>query len=519
MDARQISRFTRLNIPPVKALLLASGIALLSACSPGDGTSPEQAAIHLRSSEAYSQQGQFRAALIEARNAIRMAPDRIDGHLQLAGIHNRLGDGRSAARILEPLLEQAPGRTALELAKAWNLQAKYRSTLDLLQRDDLPTGVTGQPRHRLLLAEALGGVGEHGRALELYEQLLAEDAENHEARLGIARVHLLAQDIEPADAALDELLELQPRNVEALFLKAQIAFFQNRLEDAERRLTDALSYLPQTDVITPMKARVLRQLSDTLTQLGRPSEALIYSRLLAEATPGAQEARQRFNDALELFQAGDLEGAERILLDLYQFNPDNDLSGMLLGLVAYEKGEFDSAGQLFQQHVDPETAAPQMVEAAALAQLRLQRPREAIDLLREALRGHEQNANLQAIFGMAALRYPDTREEGALALQKALAIDPSRSRLRIPLANHYLQEGKIEQAEAQLQTAASKSPGDTRVQGGYITYLLNNGDTQRARQVMQTFLQTTPDEVETQLLAGQVAMVTGQLDTARRHYQ
>lgn len=500
----------------VSACLLA-GSLWLTGC--GNSVTPaEQAAIHAKSSEAYLQQGQYRAAMIEARNAIKNAPKDPEGYLLLAQMYNDLGDAKSAVEVLDRSPDGSSVAASMERAEAYLQLAKFRSAEEALTAVQ-ESAQTQAPEHwQLLWAQALAGSSRSQEARDLYRQLL-NTPEADRARLELARLELLEQQPEQAEQLLQQIESNSSSFAEAMQLRAIIAYRANELESAERLLTDALSALPQTDIITPVKARVLRQLADTLTQLGRSSEALVYSKLLAEAVPGMQERRQKFNHALELYRTGNLEEAERLLAELYELNPASDSSGLLLGLVRYQRGEYAGAGELFEQHIDTETTSPQLIEAAALAQLRQQRLGEALNLLRQALHDHPESPDLLAIYGMAALRDPDQRDDGALAIQKALALEPKRSQLRLPLANYYLQTDKPEQAQAQLQTAANDSPDDARLQSAYVNFLLTQGEFEKARRAARRYLDSSQQATEALVLQGQVEAAASEYDAARKAFQ
>src|SRR5690606_22677871 len=97
---------------------------------------------------------------------------------------------------------------------------------------------------------------------------------------------------------------------------------------------------------------------------------------------------------------------------------------------------------------------------------------DALALLRKALIDHGDNARLQAIYGMAALQFEQYRDEGAIALNKALSLNPERARLRLPLADYYARTNRLDQARAQLLSAANQAPEDAQIQAAALTFFL-----------------------------------------------
>src|SRR5690625_6922568 len=96
---------------------------------------------------------------------------------------------------------------------------------------------------------------------------------------------------------------------------------------------------------------------------------MVYSRMLAEADPEASEARKELRRALEHMDQGDLDSAEQILARLNADHPGHSHSATLLGLINFQQGDYDQAGELLNEHVDPETSSPQVIIAAALTHL------------------------------------------------------------------------------------------------------------------------------------------------------
>lgn len=526
IEPRPCNRFLNgpsrpLPLPPWLCTLFKTGLLAsvlwLGGCDSAND-SHGQAQIHLASGEAYLQQGQYRAAMIEARNVIRLAPDESAGYLLLARLYNQLGNARQAADILQRSPEPDTLAASLERAEAELQQGKFRSARATLAQIETAAQTEAPFHWQRLSARALAGSGEREEARRLYLQMLAVSVDP-QTQLELARLELAEGQLA---VATEELMRIGPDHAqfaEAQQLLASIAYQQGELEQAERLLTHALAAIPSSDMLTPLKVRVLRQLSETLTKLGRPSDALVYNRLLAEAAPGMQEQQQKFSEALELYRTGNLEAAEALLTQLYEVNPNHNQSGLLLGLVHYQRGDYAAAGQLLDQHVDPETHSPQLIEATAVARLQQHHAREALDLLQQALEDHPQHAGLLAIYGMTALRDPTLRDQGALALQKALALEPRRNTLRLPLASYYLQTGKPEQALAQLQAAATHAPEDPRLQSAYITYLVAQGHTEQAQRAAQRFLEASGKSVEALVLKGEVEAYQGNYAAAGQAFE
>ncbi|MFW5825111.1 MAG: tetratricopeptide repeat protein, partial [Marinobacter sp.] len=117
------------------ASVAASALLFVAGCSGSDEENSE-AKGHITRAETYADQGQYRSAMLEVRNAVQKDPGNVDHVLVLAGIYNTIGAGGEATELLEPWQEDHAERIALPLARGYVLQGKHlsaRETLDDFQ--------------------------------------------------------------------------------------------------------------------------------------------------------------------------------------------------------------------------------------------------------------------------------------------------------------------------------------------------------------------------------------------------
>lgn len=448
-------------------LSVALASLLLAGCGESTGQRHEEAQRHITRTEVYLEQGQYRAAYIEARNAVRLAPELDDSVTAMANLMARMGDHRGVIEFLNERPELTTEHQKL-LATAYTRIGKFRSAGKLV--DAIPDAAIDLD-WQLLRARSLSGTGELDQADALLTTLQEQNPDSGEVALERARLALLQQQAPRAKQLLERALELDRKNSETWFTLATLQLQQNTLDEAATSLTEALANTIEGDMLTAERSRILRVLVDVLSQMGRSDEALIYQRLLAESNPELMENQQQLTDAVELYRQGDLASAESILSELYQGNPDNDASALLLGMINFQNQEFDQASDLFADHLDTELASPQVISAAAVARLQLRQSDAALALLEEALDSHPESAELWSLYGLVLLNSADDSDKGLLAMQKALALDPDRHRLRIALANYHSNRQNYAQASAQLQTILQRDPDNAAAQTRYLALL------------------------------------------------
>lgn len=481
-------------------------LLLIVGCSENPKETAKDAARHERSALSYQNQGQLRAAMLEARNAIQLQPESPSGYITLANIYNQVGAYSSTQKLLEPVQETMP-QVGLELAEAYVATKKQRSALNLLNKH--PASAT-EPAEQLRLLSlrarayiALGDKSGYEKNLQALRDLASTEPRATAEADYVEASYLLSQgQSEAASKALESLLEQSPEHLKALILLSEIKIYSNQLQQAEALLTRALTLTINADVMTADRSMVLSHLTQALIQLGRTSEAYTYQKLLSDANPESYNAQQKFSEAMELYQQGKFVEAEVLLKEIHELFPSDKNTGTLLGLVQYQQGDDEEALDLFDQYIDPETAGSSVIQAAAIAKYRTNKIDEAIALLKAAVENQPMDANIQATYGLALLDRDATSNEGALALEKSLAINPEQQRLRIALAKRYIaMENKV-QALAQLQTAYKQQPLDLAIQQTYFKALLSEGQDEQVSKYIADFQTTYPDNPRGQLLQG-----------------
>ena len=494
--------------------LLTTALVLV-ACGGNDAAkNEERIQAYLQRADSYQDRGQYSAAIIEARNAIKLNPDRLESQVALAEIFNELGQGKMAADRLEAFTGSKDPDYILAYAQALANQGKFRSLQSFLEQTS--DAVAADKELVLLKAKAEAGVGNVDASRQLYRQLLDDPEVGTEARLGLARLALRNSDKEQAQEHLAAVLEAHPENIAALALKAQIAYGEGDLEQAEDLLSQALVSMPNTDIMPPEKITVIRNLITTLTQLGRSNEALVYSQLLADASPGAEALKTKFQDAIDLFQQGKLEEAKALLLEVHE-SSGADSSGTLLGMISYAQGDYEAAEQYLSQHVDPEIAPAQAVRALAATRLRLNQSDELLQQLGEANLQDQNDPTVLTFVGLAQLKAGND-EKGIATLNRALEIAPEQPGPRLTLAQLYLQRDQYDKALELLEAGLELKPDDFQLHGQWINTQIaadrHEAALEHARQVAKDY----GDKVEAQLLLGQTAIAAKEIDTAAKAF-
>ncbi len=476
--------------------LLALFMALsLSACGTSD--TQESNAQHLERAQAYQEQGQYKAAIIEYKNALKKSEGAAEPVIRYADMLNKVGHHQGALDLLNQIKAEKNQAYYAELVETHLGLGKFQSAKDVADKY-----LDNSRESQLLKARVLTGLGESGKAASIYQSLLNENPTDGAAMVGKAGLLSIEGKLSQALEALKTINKEDDSYRRGQLLLAGIHINQEQLEKAETVLSDLLSVLPNTDVMEPEKAAALERLSYVLTRLGRSNEAYIYTKLLAEAFPGANEVNEKYGKAVEQFQKGELDSAEGLLSEILEKYPSHNKSNQLLGIIRYLKGDTQQASEILSDSVDPEVANPLVKHVYAAANLKLNDPKKVIEILGPDIERNESAPTL-ALYGIAAIS-DQQFSKGEKALKRALEIDPENVRVSLILANYYRNGPKadIAQEKSYLDRAYKSAPKDRTVLQGMVGYLLRNESVAKTESFVNAHLKNYPEDFASNMVAG-----------------
>lgn len=484
---------------------------LLSGCGENTNTAQDYS-INLKRGETYLQQGQFKAAIIEAKNALQKAPQEVPSHLLMARILLKTGQSKSALEQLNQIEGNSDPDYLLAKAEALIALQKYHSAEQLLDSNQALLASSKQIQHLELAIQAQLGQANTDKAQSLIQQILKLDPAHAGAKVSLALIAANKGDMALTEQHLNSVLATNPDNIKALLLKAKLAKAKNDLAGTEDALTTALTSLSATDTMTPQRASILSSLAEILTQQGRSTEAMIYTRILADALPGQIELSNMFKEALSHLQAGEMDAAETLLEELLTIAPNHQSAGQILGIIKYNRGDLEAANNYFADTIDPETAPENATLAFAMTNLQLNNPERVLALLDDQI-SNVTNEQLLGLYGLAALS-ANQFEKGEMALQKALSINPQLSRLRLALASAYNNNDQQQLALQQLQTAYQATPTDPFIQKALVQQYLRLEQKANADTFITTLAKEQPNNTSSLILIGSYQYLTGKSTAA-----
>lgn len=479
---------------------------LLAGCGDGDSKTAvevetQDVSAQIASAKQFQEKGQYRSALIELRNATQAAPGHVEAITTWADLMLELGQAKEASDMLEEI-ENPSDAINLKLAKAYLRQGKNRSA-----RETLTLVVTEGKEAQILKGQlALADLDFEG-ANTAFAALPLEDVE---VRLGLAGAALGLTEFADAREHLEAILVKEPGNTRALFSIAQMEQRAGDLEMEEEYLMLAISTLPTTDIITPTRYSVLSALQNNLTRQGKTSEAMIYSDILTDATPGAEGQAQQMQSAVDMLKDGQFAEARAILDEILEDAPGASQATTLLAVVDFLEGNTEAASIKFEDVIDPETSTPTALQLFALTELRLNQPEKVVERLAKDI-DSRTDANLNSLYAIA-LASDGQFEESEKYFRRSIELEQSRGRLYMPLARLLNSRDRRDEALSTLEQGFEADPEDALVQRALIAQYLTMERQGAVERLVAKIESDYPESQQTQLLVANFHLQQNELD-------
>lgn len=251
--------------------------------------------------------GYFDESIRAAERLVRLSDHERRGRLLLGTIHYRRGNNRLAIQAWQPLLEQKSDLDDLQTPAAGFLLAYGRALLDdgrpaeALAQLERSAGLDPTAETLDALAEACDGMGDRDRAVSLWEQAVARNANDRPAREGLAQAALEKKLSSEAQRWLEPLLSDDDLRSSTAFLAQRAATIAGDREEAARWAARAgllrerekkINALEQSLRETPHSfwSRCVR--AHHFASDGNPAQALVLAEELLKQKPDEPFVRQ-----------------------------------------------------------------------------------------------------------------------------------------------------------------------------------------------------------------------------------
>lgn len=485
--------------PPTPRILCALGalplLVALGACS-----RPQAADELIADARRYRDRHDPKAAIIQLKNVVQQQPEHGAARLMLGQMYLETGDLASAEKELRRArdLGEQPAAVQAALGKTLLLQGQFQRVLD-----EIP-GAPTNGEVQALRGQAMLGLNRADDARALFQQALRIKPGLAEATLGLAKVALLSEQPEQATRLVDEAIRQDPGNVDPLRLKGDLQRAGNDPDAARKTYEQILD-------VNPNNVQAHVDLANLAIEAGRFDEARAQIKLARKAQP---------NNLLIFYSQALLEFREqhfKAALDQVQLVlrsvPDHMPSVLLAGAVSAALGSDTQAEQYLSRFLQANPGHPYATKALATVALRNGRQDDALNLIRSALKASPDDAEMLALAGEAEMR-SRRFEQAAAYFEKASALKPELSELRLGHGLSRLAMGERSKAIPELERAAAGGRGAERAGVLLVLSHLRGKQFDKAIEVVDAMI-AKGDSAMLQNLRGGVLLGRSDVDGAR----
>lgn len=505
LTARKATRNRLRHLPTLSLLIITScGLAMNSE-------------DRLNRAEEALENGEYRAAIIDAKDVLRKEPDNVRGRLLLGRASIRINDAAAAEKEFRRALELGadPVLVAVDLGHALLALRQFESVIEEI-RPDLAASDEGLREIYKLHGDALLGLRRPDEARAVFSQILEMDADDVGAQLGMVSSYIIEQNFVQARATLDHVLMDNADSVEPWLASGQLYFDSRNSELAEKHFDKALTLALET-AESFAETRALIGLGNALLAQDKTDSARdIIERLVAVSANMPQtmqlSARVAYIDK-------DWEKAQSLLQEVLRRLPDYRPAQLLLGAVHLQNGNLELAEMYLSAVV---AAVPANADARnLLAQTRLQQrdTRAAQELLQPILDGSVPNANSLALATRASLGAGDL-EQAARYLEQLVQVSPDKPVTQLDLAAVYLMADRVGDAQAILGTGSFEESDANNFRRDMLSVLsfVRAQDMAAARIEARSATEKWPENSRAFTLLGSVEVLGGDAAAARESF-
>ena len=463
---------------------------LLTGTLAGCGLSPEdKMAAHYEKGLQYMESEEYRAAVIEFRNAVQIDPTFAEARYQLGLAYIQTRDAGNAVEELTRAASLDPSNTdaMIQAAEIYLLTRQFDESRNMINRAlDTDDGLADAHAIKARVALAEGNTDDAVRAVE---QAMEINPDQSRYYIVLGQIHTAAGDIDQAESALKRAVELDNST---LNLKMMIGFHTNFTENG-----DAEQYIRMLLEDAPEPGELDLDMAAFYASRGRMDDAerhILYAVENNPHSPGLRIYLGNFYRQARLFDRA--EAAFLAAVETAEGTAEDPVDEKAILADFYvHSGKFDRAGEIIGSLLEDEPGHPQSNLVRAKLLIREGKPEEAMNILERLEEEFPRWWEIHHQKGLAYINMGDARASYSAA-NRALELSPGNPEAQTLVAHHLVLEGKHREAKAAALSALQAMPGNLRAGitlGRAMTHL---GETENAVRLFEELAGHAPDNAE-----------------------
>ncbi|VAX12834.1 hypothetical protein MNBD_GAMMA24-2587 [hydrothermal vent metagenome] len=447
----------------------------------------------------------IRAATLELKNALQKNPRNGEARYLLGKINLDIGDYKTAQKEFRHATQSgwAKDKAQIGLAKSLMAQQEFQELLNNVSVSK-KYPASSQANIYALYADAQIALGKLGQAQNNLKKAKAIDSKSLQVLIAQAHLQLARNKKQQASIFLNSALQQYPNSDQLLLLLAKTAIQNSDKKLARSAYNKIISLEPEKLVTVYGRAARFG-----LAKLNIADEKLDSAQALLKPLfeQNRNDPELNYISGLLAFKKGDLDAAKQSLLRVLKFIPDQPQSQLLLGMVNFEKKNFEQVVYYLSTYIN---ANPENIDARKLlgrAYIQLGKNNEAEQIFQPDLKLHKKDAELLALAGITQLQKGNL-EAGISGLKKAVNAAPDNAYFRISLAKAYIASGETKKATDELKMLVSDGKLKKQSELLLIISYLRAGNFEKAINSALSLLSNHADEPVYLALTGNVFLAT-----------
>ncbi len=498
----------------------------------------ESVADYLEKSQQAQQQGEFKTALIELKNAAKEYPDDIQIRIALADLYIKTGQGPQAEIELSKAEFSGAEKSDIQMLKIKSqlIQGKFSEVTSQINQI-LAVDTRDIARIRALQGQAYLNQNDTGKARSYFLRASRLAPDELEVKIGLARLYSLDGKNAEAAELIEQLLKQHPYNVDVLLLAGNLYRIEKKYKKAIETFQAATKIQPGNTAV--WLGIVTSMIGDKQYQ---EADKTIKKILSVDAEHEAANHLQ----AIIAYQLKDYTKAQQAIKVIEKNNRNHKGILLVSGSVFFQLGKYDIAEQKLSEFLEfqPEDDIARKMLAAIY--LKRKQGSQAVKVL-EPL---EKNKDVE-VYSLLSSAYKlmGNTKKSQQYIEKALSVAPDNAALLKQERLSQISSGKVDELKLSddnfdnfdgiglinVLSSLKKGDADTAIQllTGYQAknptnpaieslfaqaYLLKK-DYQQARSHYQNAARLNPDDMQPRISLARLSLKEGNIKIARREYQ
>jgi len=480
----------------------------ISACQP----TPQE---RILSAKQYMESGEYQAAVIELKNALRVDPTDAEARALIASSSYQIADFPTAVDEYRRALELGDdsksswiglGESLLRMGRAAEASEGVSPNLDESAVSDSELCLQG---------DIYAALGNYDDARRLFSAAIALHEKSERGLVGLAILAAGGGDTEEAR----RLLAKATQSSEATSRSWQILGNYRRVRGDFTGASSAFeTAIDMETAQTNLADRFETRAALATTAIDMKNLPLARSAVAELARIFPRHPVLDFLSGRIAFADGDLNLASRKLQEYLSNSPKDLRAFAVMGAISFSQNYYSQAEMYLQQAVRGDVGGDGALRLLAETRLRLNRPQETLELLRGANPENTADASLLGLLGRAEFS-SGNRSAGLEYFEKGVAAEPQEPAINLAYAMALISDGQNEKAIEILSRLPDHEDVRHRREILLIAALERNGQRERAVESAKEFLALNSKDAAAHALIGAFKRGINETAQAGAHFQ